>query len=169
MSARLENFIRNNKKEFEGFEPPADLWNRIENQLDEKAIKVRRKEPGLINIGVLLRMAAMVVITLTAGILLWKYQQKPADISSINEQLGRQQIHYATLIEEKRSEIKQLEKQDPLLYKEFSSEIKAMDENYQKLKNDLATSPGRNCKSHDPEHANTDSGAKSTTESHRTS
>lgn len=144
MSDRLENFIKNNKKEFEGFEPPENLWARIEKQLDEYPAIPAKKEPAVIRISVLIRAAATIIIIITAGLFLWRYQyQNTADISSINTKLGKQQLHYASLIEEKRSEIKLIEKQDPQLYKEFSSEIKAMDENYQKLKNDLSTSPNQ--------------------------
>ena len=144
MSDRLENFIRNNRKEFEGFEPPVDLWERIEKRLDDQQKEVVKRAPKVIRVSNLIRAAAVIVAVLSVGLLLWKYQyEKSADISNINAQLGKQQIHYASMIEEKRSEIKQIEKKDPQLYQEFSSEIKEMDENYQKLKNDLSTSPNQ--------------------------
>jgi uncharacterized protein YqiB (DUF1249 family) len=52
-------------------------------------------------------------------------------------------MHYASVIEIKRSELKRIEKEEPQLYQEFSSEIRKMDENYQRLKNDLPASPNQ--------------------------
>jgi predicted transcriptional regulator len=141
MSERLENFIRNNRKQFNEFEAPEGLWDKIEQDLDEQA---RIRPLNRLKSGLLLKIAAMIVVVLTSGLLFFQYQKKEAtDLSNINPELAKQQYHYASLIKEKRNELKEIEKQDPHLYREFSSEIKAMDENYQRLKKDLKTSPNQ--------------------------
>jgi Tfp pilus assembly protein PilN len=66
-----------------------------------------------------------------------------SDLNNINPQLAKEQIHYTSLIEIKRAEIKRIEREDPQLYEEFSSEIKKMDSSYQKLKNELPVSPNQ--------------------------
>jgi hypothetical protein len=144
MSDRLVNFIRNNRKQLDELEPPVGLWDKIEQQLEEEAKVKTGKQERVIKLSFLLRAAATTVIVLTAGIVFWKYQKKESvDISSINPQLAQEQVHYASMIQEKRTELKRIEKQDPQLYEEFSSEIKTMDENYQKLKKDLPSSPNQ--------------------------
>lgn len=143
MKENIENFIRNNKKEFDFCEPNADLWSKIEQQLDEKD-KAKPKHVKVVPLGWILKIAASVVIILAAGVLLWQYQYKQAtDLANIDPTLAKEQIHYASMIENQRQELKQIEKEDPQLYQEFSSEIKKMDENYQKLKNDLPNSPNQ--------------------------
>lgn len=148
MKDRLENFIRDNKKDFDQFEPPAELWDRIENRLDEEQIidlhPLVSRKARVVRLSFLLKMAASVIIILCAGLWLYQYQYKQSsDLSNIDPQLAKQQIHYATLIEIKRSELKRIEKEEPLLYQEFSGEIRKMDESYQKLKSDLPGSPNQ--------------------------
>ncbi|WP_423148735.1 hypothetical protein [Rubrolithibacter danxiaensis] len=143
MSERLENFIRNNKRDFDEFEPPADLWNKIEEKLND-SIEIQPKHERVIKLSSLIKVAAMLLIVLTAGFIFFNYEKKQAiEISNIDPKLAKQQMHYASLIQQKRQEIQQIEKEDPQLFKEFSSEIKSMDVNYQKLKNDLSTSPNQ--------------------------
>jgi len=148
MKERLESFVRNNKKEFDQFEPPADLWNRIEKQLDEKKIGMQNeigvKKERVVRVSFLLKMAATVIPLIFAGLWFYQYQFKQStELSNIDPGLAKQQIHYATLIEVKRTELKRIEKEEPQLYQEFSLEIKKMDESYQKLKNDLPASPNQ--------------------------
>lgn len=141
MSERLENYIKNNRTEFDEFEPPVNLWNRIEQELD--AQQPVRKE-RVIKLSVLLKIAATLLIIITAGVVFMRYQRSMAtDISSINPELASQQVHYASMIETKRSELKRIEKEDPQLYNEFAAEIRKMDSNYKKLQNDLPTSPNQ--------------------------
>lgn len=147
MKDRLENFIRDNKKEFDQFDPPAAVWEKIEQKLDEK--RSNSRSPGIrkekvVRLSFLLKMAATIIVVLGVGLWGYQYQKKEfADLSNIDPQLAKQQIHYANLIEIKRSELKHIEKEEPQLYSEFSSEIRKMDASYQKLKNDLPASPNQ--------------------------
>jgi hypothetical protein len=148
MKESLESFVRENKKDFDQFEPPADLWNKIEKQLDEKKIGITNeiglKKERVVRVSFLLKVAATLIPILFAGLWFYQYQLKQStDLSNIDPLLAKQQIHYASLIEIKRSELKLIEKEEPQLYQEFSSEIKKMDASYQKLKNDLPASPNQ--------------------------
>lgn len=146
MKDRLENFIRENKRDFDQFEPPARLWDKIEIQLEEKQINPVSpvKKGKVVRLSLLLKLAASIIIVLCAGLWVYQYQSREsADLSNIDPQLAKQQLHYATLIEVKRSELKRIEKEEPQLYNEFSAEIRKMDASYQKLKNDLPGSPNQ--------------------------
>ena len=143
MSGRLENFIRNNRKEFDIEEPPAGLWDRIEAGLTDYQKKNPRKE-WVVRLSFIIRAAAVFFVVLAAGIILFQYSKKETEaVSNINPQLAQQQVYYTALIEEKRNELERIGKDDPALYQEFSSEIKKMDESYQKLKKDLPASPNQ--------------------------
>ena len=147
MKERLENFIKDNKKEFDQFEAPANLWEKIEKQLDEKGINsspIGIKKEKVVRLSLLLKFAATIIVVLGIGLWAYRYQMtESSDLSNINPQLAKQQVHYANLIEVKRSELKQIEKEEPQLYSEFSSEIRKMDASYQKLKSDLPGSPNQ--------------------------
>ncbi|WP_026897292.1 hypothetical protein [Daejeonella oryzae] len=143
MKNNLENFIKVNKKEFDVIDPPADLWNKIEKQLDEDQ-KNQPKKERLIRLSWLFKIAAAFLIVMCAGLIIWQYQYNEAtDLANIDPALAKQQMHYASLIEDKRMELKSIEKAEPQLYREFNSEIRKMDENYQKLKKDLPNSPNQ--------------------------
>ena len=143
MEDRVENFIRENKRDFEQFEPPVGLWEKIEKELDE--IQPSKAKKGrVIKLSLLFQLAASLAVIIAAGLFLWQYQYKQAtDLANIDPVLAKQQMHYASVIESKRGELKRIEKLDPQLYLEFSSEIKKMDESYQRLKNDLPASPNQ--------------------------
>jgi hypothetical protein len=144
MEERIESFIREHKRDLDQFEPPVGLWEKIEKKLDvlEQASNV--KQARVVKISSLLKFAASLAVIVAAGLFLWQYQYKQVtDLANIDPALAKQQIHYASVIEIKRAELKQIEKEDPQLYQEFSSEIRKMDENYQRLKNDLPDSPNQ--------------------------
>lgn len=147
MNDRLENFIRDNKKEFDQFDPPAALWEKIERQLDDKRIKASsagNKKEKVVRLSFLLKIAATIIVVSGLGLWGYKYQKnESADLSNIDPQLAKQQVHYASLIEAKQTELKQIEKEEPQLYSEFSSEIRKMEVSYQKLKSDLPASPNQ--------------------------
>lgn len=143
MSEHLERFIRDNKNSFDELEPPAGLWDRIDRALEEKE-RLKIKKGKVVRLSVLLRVAAVVAIVLTAGILLTiRTGQKGISLSSVSPQLAEMQVQYAGMISERREEIRKVEKTDPYLYGEFSSEIRKMDTSYQRLNNELATSPNQ--------------------------
>lgn len=142
MKDRLENFVRDNKKNFDELEPPADLWSRIEKQLDhDQQIKKAEK---VVRLSILYRSAAVLIPILFAGLWFYQYQYKQSvDLSSINPGLARQQVHYASMIELKQAELKHIEEEEPQLYREFSSEIRKMEESYKMLQKDLPLSPNQ--------------------------
>ncbi len=147
MKDRLEEFIRDNKKEFDQFDPPAALWDKIDKQLDQKgrnSSSAVAKTEKVVRLSFILKIAATIIVILSIGIWGYQYQKKEsADLSNIDPQLAKQQIHYASLIEAKQTELKRIEKEEPQLYSEFSSEIRKMDASYQKLKSDLPASPNQ--------------------------
>lgn len=102
------------------------------------------KKGSIIRLSFLLKFAATIIPLLLAGIWFYQYQSKHlSDLSNIDPQLAKQQIHYTSLIELKRTELKRIEKEEPKLYQEFSGEIKKMDASFQKLKKDLPGSPNQ--------------------------
>lgn len=143
MSKRLEDFIKANKEGFDDLEPSADLWSRIEKELP--AEKIKKMETKSFSLGFVLRVAAAVIIVMGFSFLIFLHSiQKPGiDLAAINPEYAKQQVHYASLVESKRSELDKIAQSDPALYKEFSGEIAKMDSTYKKLNSDLATSPNQ--------------------------
>jgi hypothetical protein len=144
MSKRLEDFIRANHNEFDDLEPSANIWANIEKQLPTQEEK-KKPEAKTFSLGFVLRVAASVIVVMGISFAIFlKSVNKPSvDLAQINPVYAKQQMHYASLVETKRTELKQLAKTDPALYQEFSKEIAQMDSTYKKLNSDLATSPNQ--------------------------
>jgi hypothetical protein len=149
MSKRFEDFIHNNNEEFNDIEPSADLWGKIEAQLsflEQEDQQPKKREAKTFSLGFVLKVAASVIIVMGIGFGIYIQSQKGTkgvDLAAINPEYAQQQVHYASLVETKLTELKSASKNDPQLYKEFSAEIAKMDSTYKKLNNDLATSPNQ--------------------------
>lgn len=149
MSKRFEDFMHDNNEEFNEIEPSADLWGKIEAQLsflEQEDQQPKKREAKTFSLGFVLKVAASVIIIMGIGFGIYIQSQKGTkgvDLAAINPEYAQQQVHYASLVETKLTELKSASKNDPQLYKEFSAEIAKMDSTYKKLNNDLATSPNQ--------------------------
>ena len=147
MSKRLEDFISNNREEFDDLEPRADIWNNIAKELDawEEVQPLKKREAKTFSLAFVLKVAASVIVVMGLGFGLYLKSQKTAgvDLADINPTYAKQQVHYASVIENQRTRLKLVAKFDPELYKEFKTELAKMDANYKKLNKDLATSPNQ--------------------------
>ena len=149
MSKRFEDFMHDNNEEFNEIEPSADLWDKIEAQLnflDQEQEQPKKREAKTFSLGFVLKVAASVIIIMGIGFGIYIQIQKGAkgvDLAAINPEYAQQQVRYASLVETKLTELKSASKNDPQLYKEFSAEIAKMDSTYKKLNSDLATSPNQ--------------------------
>ncbi len=143
MSKRLEDFIKKNKYEFNDQEPDANLWSKIEERLPAQPAKFQPKKS--FTLGFVLRIAALIMVVMSVGFIFYlqKQHQQPIDLARINPEYARQQIHYASVVESKRTELKAIAKSDPDLYNEFNSEIIKMDSTYKKLNKELIASPNQ--------------------------
>jgi len=144
MSKRLEDFIINNKQQFDDLEPRADLWSKIETELPQH-FRDEKKETKTFSLGFVLRVAALITLVLGTCFVTYLVKQKPATVSlaAINPVYAKQQVQYASMIANQRTELKSIAKTDPELYKEFTGELAKMDSTYKKLNKDLATSPNQ--------------------------
>jgi hypothetical protein len=148
MSKRLEDFIRNNKVEFDDLEPRAGLWDNIESKLfleEPQAELPKKREAKTFSLGFVLRVAAIVIMVMGISFVFYIKNEKAGsvDYAAINPEFAKQRMHYASLVQSKRTELKTLTKSNPELYKEFSGEIAKMDSTYKRLNHDLATSPNQ--------------------------
>ncbi len=145
MSKRLEDFIKMNREEFDELEPSADLWAKIESRLPAQFDEPKKREAKMFTLGFVLRVAAIVVLVMGIGFAAYLSSQKKegVDLASINPVYAKQQVHYASLIETRREQLKSIAKTQPDLYQQFSSQIAEMDSTYKELNSELKTSPNQ--------------------------
>ncbi|HEY8929662.1 MAG TPA: hypothetical protein VIM55_10755 [Mucilaginibacter sp.] len=146
MNKRFEEFMRDNREEFDELEPSADLWSRIEKHLPPEGATLKKMEKKTFSLGFVLRVAATVILVMGIGFALYLKNEKKdskIDFAAINPAYAQQQAHYTSLIQTKRTELKSLSDTDPELYKEFSGEIAKMDSTYKQLNTELKNSPNQ--------------------------
>ena len=139
MSNKLEGFVRDNKREFEVKGPSDALWSKIEAELD-------KKEPAKKTFGLYQWMSVAAMLVLTVGIYFgYQYKKMNAEImvADINPKMGKKEVRFTSLIEEKRDSLQILAEADPELYKQFTADLSKLDKDYQELKKQLQTSPNK--------------------------
>jgi hypothetical protein len=63
--------------------------------------------------------------------------------SELDESQNEEMYHYAKLVEIKQKELKTIEKDEPLLYQQFSMDVNKLDSAYHSLQNQLPENPNR--------------------------
>lgn len=145
MSKRLEEWVRDNREEFDELEPSPDLWAKIEAHLPPQFAEPKKREARMFSLGFVLRVAAAVVVVMSLffGLYIHHTKKQGIDLAAINPVYAKQQIHYTSLIESKRKQLKSIAKSQPDLYEQFTSQIAEMDSTYKELNNELINSPNQ--------------------------
>jgi hypothetical protein len=142
----IERFIRDYREELDAFEPPRDGWAKLEALLPTdtapptvRVVPLWRRP--------LWRAAASILLIFSLGLLGYRYLSTPTStdpaLARIDPESARAAVQYASLIETKRGELRQLEQDNPALYREFSTEIEQLDGDYQKLRAELPQTPNQ--------------------------
>lgn len=143
MSEQLENFIKNNKQNFDVYEAPEGLWNKLDGQLNLHQKKQQKR--GTLNLFItVFKVAALFAIVLSFGFLWGNYQkQQSVKLENINPAYAKKEVQFSSLIESKQEVLKELSTVDPQLYQNFIAEQEKLEQEYKFLKNELASSPNK--------------------------
>jgi hypothetical protein len=69
--------------------------------------------------------------------------QSQAKVNEMENSMDEEMYHYAKLVEIKHNQLKSLEKDEPLLYKQFASDVSKLDSVYRDLQSQLPKNPNR--------------------------
>jgi hypothetical protein len=185
MSTRLEQFISDNRDEFDSDEPSPKTWDNIQG----KIMPEKKGAAPVVRMNFMRWSAAAAVLILVTGGLWFLMhtnqsntvktdsntiaKAQPSTPKKTNElptvkpdSIAKQQIastdkpakddvkkdvvvdpdanakeelyHFAKLVEIKHRELKSIEKEEPLLYKQFSGDVNKLDSVYHSLENKLS-------------------------------
>jgi len=91
-------------------------------------------------------MSAAAAIVVVFG-LVWLYagrlQNKDLEIADVSASYAKKEVHFAGLITEKRDSLAIFASANPELYKKFTADLRKLDEDYERLKAELPTSPNQ--------------------------
>jgi hypothetical protein len=166
MSKDLEQFIRDNRDQFDTAEPGEQIWKKLEEELtDKQQNDKKQKSTGQKTIVLtILRWSAAAAILILAGVGIFSLLhnrtgndhdmvQQPSSpdtpavndpiLKAINPAYAREVYQFTQLIELKQNELKEMEKENPNLYKKFVTDINKLDSSYNALKKELPENPNR--------------------------
>lgn len=160
----LERFIRDNHEAFNDREPSSDLWKKLEAGLDKQLpdhtdrtnhspfqqIHKNNSLKGGRQIGwpsLDWRVAASVAVLLLAGCFLYMNQRygvtHQPEVVAASPSYAKEVVHYTRMIDDKRTELKQMTEDNPALYQEFATDLNRLENSYRSLKADLPQNPNQ--------------------------
>jgi septal ring factor EnvC (AmiA/AmiB activator) len=150
---KLEQIIQNNREAFDNCEAPAGLWDKIDKSLgkeiiqnseaDEVVFKFKKSSISRFKSWAIAASVLLVMSYLSVFYLNNKSDTIEQIIADVAPQYGDKMVQYTSLIESKREEIKQIETHDPVMYKEFATEIEKLNQDYQNLQSELSQTPNQ--------------------------
>ncbi|CAM4186801.1 hypothetical protein SAMN06265348_106319 [Pedobacter westerhofensis] len=138
MNTEIEDFIKENKREFDTDRPSAGLWDKIEKELDKK--KPRKK----FNIQLWMSIAASAIVLMSITFFFAHPGRKnKMSIADVNPAYANRQVKFASMIEEKRDSLQIFAEMNPELYRKFSADLQTLSTAYDGLRKQLPSSPNQ--------------------------
>lgn len=155
---RFEQFMRDHRDEFDTDEPAPQVWKKLEQELVPAA-----PQKGKVLTMKIMRWSAAAAILVLAGFGVFHLftpkqpgntgvasqqgtQSQPQGdllLKDIDPTYAKEVYHFTQLIELKQNELKQIEKDNPGLYKQFLGDITKLDSSYNVLKSELPKNANR--------------------------
>jgi hypothetical protein len=152
MSNKLEQFIRDNREEFDSEEPRQQLWKKLQSEIGP-----RKKNDNVRHLSFLRWTAVAAIFVMMLGMFYFMNRQNKQDaivenkigippgdaqlLDQVNPTYAKEVYHFTQLIELKQNELKQIEKEHPELYGQFVKDIRRLDSSYQALRAELPANP----------------------------
>lgn len=150
---KFERYIRDNRERFDTYDPPADLWSRIEARLPaaEPALPEKNGKNAATVKPLYSRRAAWLTAACLALLLGWagtnflKKQLPVTDpvIARVDASQARTAIEYASLIEQKQAALQAFDRQHPDIGSDFMEERQRLDAEYNRLRQELSRTPNQ--------------------------
>lgn len=165
MSTRFEQFMRDHRNQFDTDEPDDQVWKKLEQELHGDKNQHAKSNKQRVVLLTIFRWSTAAAILILAGVgvfsLLNNKNTTPPDMAQnpvtpdtpatagdailkeINPTYAQEVYHFTRLIELKQNELREIEKDDPHLYKKFVSDINKLDSSYNALRRELPENPNR--------------------------
>ena len=157
----LENFIREHRDEFDQDAPTDAIWQRLATQLPVQAPSTNGSSPkkgdstpqnpflGMQRGGGMLRRwwAVAASVALLVGVLWWvnaRYNlAEQPEVVAVSPSYAKEVAQYASMIDDKRDELKAMTTNNPDLYQQFAKDLDWLEASYSGLKKDLPDTPNQ--------------------------
>ena len=142
MNRSLEDKIREQREAMDSLEPSQGLWDKIDQELDQK------DDPGTRRLGAsrwYWQVAAILFFGLSTYLLIERYQQPPLQTADIlYERLGNEFIeieeYYGQVINLKKEELADYSAHFPAINEQIEQDLHSLDQDYQLLEEEFILS-----------------------------
>ncbi|MEO5999870.1 MAG: hypothetical protein ABIN89_23750 [Chitinophagaceae bacterium] len=148
MKQRLEDFIDDNRDDFDSYEPGKKVWKAIEEQLPGN-----NKKRAIVLPVTWSRWSSVAVAVIIIVSSVYYFTQptikpgSPPQVVEANNDMPpeytEEVYHFTKLIELKHKQLQKIEKEQPELYWQFAGDISRLDSNYQALRRELPGHPNQ--------------------------
>ncbi|WP_460634282.1 hypothetical protein [Larkinella harenae] len=148
MKDRLERFVRDNREDFDVFEPRADLWKDLEKELGHNERPLwGLSRPLWMRRRMVWQIAASVALIVGLGGF-WYFNTQygvteQPEMVAFSPMYARTVQQYTRLIEDKRTELRTVTESNPALYQQFAADLDRLEKSYQNLKQELPKTPNQ--------------------------
>lgn len=139
---KLHEYISQHKEEFDTFSPQAEVWQNLEKRLATAQPK-RKFYLKLTHI----KWVAGITFALCLG---YYWGQKKDNFSPVSNEFtalppvyAQQAASYVSLIQTRRNDLGDLQRENPDLYAEFAKEWQELEKSYQALRSTLTQNPNQ--------------------------
>ena len=134
MSDRLEEFVRQNREQFDLREPDPSIWLKI--QTDEAPVVKERFSMRWLRVAA---AVAMIFAGSTAGIYFLAGEKASSDeaLSELYLEIQETEVYYSQMVNQRYMELKPYLANDPAAEAMLSMDLEELDEVYNELKEDL--------------------------------
>lgn len=150
MSDKLKRFIEDNREEFDNENPSPQVLKNLKKQWNEN--DVPKKTPTIKLFRRAAAISGLIIVSAVVYFIAGKKNDEPVivketppvkteEISILDPVYAKQISQFKEIIGLKQIELKQLEKEQPELYKQFMHDINRLDSAYRELKTSLPENP----------------------------
>lgn len=137
MQEKMEQFIRENRAGFDVHEPSPQLWDHIEDNLQQ------HKQHGRWRMAAIAASLFLVVITAAWATMYMgsRDEAAPAQVHGEQSEVKDAEVYYTSLVSEKQQELSRYATAQPQLYGKFRQDLADLQASYARLKNEYAHTP----------------------------
>ncbi len=153
----LERFVRDNREAFDQMEPSPALWDKIGASLGDQARPNKTRVVRMSRVRWAVAATLLLALAGTLGYMFFNQQSEEVRssqfagreqpvvedplVQQIDPQYAKLVSQFTEVIESKQSELRKIEKDDPVLYQKFSGDIHKLDSAYHVLRGTLNANP----------------------------
>lgn len=137
MRDRLEKFVQENREQMDAFEPRPQLWDKIDEHLQEHKKNNRWRVSAI--------AASLFAVVIMATWATMHFSNNNIQVvtvpASINKDMQEAEMYYTGIVAEKQEQLYRYASNKPQLYQRFTTDLSDLQQSYKQLRTEYINSP----------------------------